>query len=420
MDKLKAFLEKYRKTNVDGDKIDASKGAVDLTKGLGEDKKVVVELVPDGKGGYRVDLTGISEEGIVRVPHLGKDGKPTGEFDVLVVDKKGKIIDGMITEGSSIGVETKEELRKAIFEKEIKGLDPKSPDYNDKIEAAKSNAQQAVGLPLEGREMDPGRAVIMGDKTEVQTTTFIIPKDRSQVENSVNDDRPLERQNERNDNSKNIVVSDRIIQDQNVVPVERVAAAAKLETYPQADRVAEAGANNVSAAIVESGASAARTAPTEDRAQDSASRAQDVETVSHSSNVAKESNVTGSSAADTVVRDVDSSGSRESNSSRENKPPAEDTSRAGNSVSQQSQARTERAEESAPARDSQTVVRAPDQPAPDSVQAPKPDAHALQNALVNQRESAGSVVQFSGPDVASVPTRAGKEKDGKGNKARMV
>ena len=119
LDKLKAFLEKYRKTNVDGDKIDASKGAADLAKGLGEDKAVIVELVPDGKGGFKPDLKGLGE-GVVKIAHIGENGKPNGEFDVLVLDKNGKIIDGMITDGSKLGVETREELRKAIFEKETK------------------------------------------------------------------------------------------------------------------------------------------------------------------------------------------------------------------------------------------------------------------------------------------------------------
>ena len=266
--------------------------------------------------------------------------------------------------------------------------------------------------------MDQGRAVAIGDKGEVrvENTTFIIPKDQSQVENiaaaNTQADAQLDNKNiisERN-NDKIIVASSSL--DKNVVLAERSAVAAKLDASPQTNDISVA-----SAAIAEPGASAIRTAPT-DRVQDSASRAQDVETVSHSSNVAKESNVVSNVAGPSAeIQSVETSGPRESNSYRENKSQAEDIPRANNSASSvsQSQARAETIEERVSSPAPAPIVRAPDQPAPD-VQAPNVAAQAVQNALLHPRESESVVVpggQSGGPDLTPAPTRARDETGGK-------
>jgi hypothetical protein len=74
---------------------------------------------------------------------LDKDGKPTGEFDIIVHDKNGKIIDGAITEGSSLNIATKNAVREAVLAREMQGV---NKNNLEEVRAAEERAAVAAGL----------------------------------------------------------------------------------------------------------------------------------------------------------------------------------------------------------------------------------------------------------------------------------
>jgi hypothetical protein len=119
--------------------------ALGLIDKIGEGRLKVADLIADlnEEGKYSIDISKIKEPGVLKVPHLDKDGKPTGEFDIIVHDKNGKIIDGAITEGSSLNIATKNAVREAVLAREMQGV---NKNNLEEVRAAEERAAVAAGL----------------------------------------------------------------------------------------------------------------------------------------------------------------------------------------------------------------------------------------------------------------------------------
>jgi hypothetical protein len=119
--------------------------ALGLIDKIGEGRLKVADLIADQneEGKYSIDISKIKEPGVLKVPHLDKDGKPTGEFDIIVHDKNGKIIDGAITEGSSLNIATKNAVREAVLAREMEGV---NKNNLEEVRAAEERAAVAAGL----------------------------------------------------------------------------------------------------------------------------------------------------------------------------------------------------------------------------------------------------------------------------------
>jgi hypothetical protein len=139
LDKLKNLFEKYRITSIEADQTIAKENAKSTLKEMSLDKEAVtLELIKDEKGGYKLDVANIKEETCVKLDHGNRN------LDLLFLDKNGKIIDGIISEGSPLGQETREMLREAVFQKAKEGIDPND---RDRLAAAIDESRQAAGLP---------------------------------------------------------------------------------------------------------------------------------------------------------------------------------------------------------------------------------------------------------------------------------
>jgi hypothetical protein len=119
--------------------------ALGLIDKIGEGRLKLADLIADRneEGKYSIDISKIKEPGVLKVPHLDKDGKPTGEFDIIVHDKNGKIIDGAITEGSSLNIATKNAVREAVLAREMEGV---NKNNLEEVRAAEERAAVAAGL----------------------------------------------------------------------------------------------------------------------------------------------------------------------------------------------------------------------------------------------------------------------------------